>query len=203
MGGTVSFGFARVCVVGSLLTLAIVGSAAAQAPPAGQPASTTPPPGAAKLSGGDIEAGLALFNHVTNKGQDATYGPGWYVGGSYQITPVISLVGLLTADYDKADGRTASIYSYSGGPRFQWRRTERLRPFFQVLFGGGQDNGVFVASSTTNYYPMLAPGAGVDLAVAERFIVRARFDVPLFMRFSDTFVGTRLSVGLSVPLGSR
>ncbi len=196
----------RSCVLGTACALALAVPALAQtpavtstAPAASAPAQST----SAKTRGGDIEAGVALFNRVTNKGEDSTYGPGWYVGGSYQITPTIALVGQFTADYDDVDGRTANIYTYTGGPRFQWKNADRVRPYLQILFGAGQDNGIFAASSTTNYYPVLTSGVGADLAVTDSVAVRGRFDVPILMKFSDSYVGTRLSVGIIVPLGRR
>jgi hypothetical protein len=119
------------------------------------------------------------------------------------MTPVISVIALLTGDYDSNDGRTGHVYTYAGGARFQWNRASRFRPFSQVVFGAGQDNGIGVASSETNHYPVLSPGAGADVALGGRVALRLRFDVPILMRFSDSFVGTRFAVGVSVPFGGE
>ena len=45
--------------------------------------------------------------------------------------------------------------------------------------------------------------AGTDLAVHDRVSVRVRFDVPIFMRYSDSYTGIRFSAGITIPFGGR
>lgn len=188
--------FVGIVSITAALFMSAAGRAQAQTP--------APAPAASSSSRGapDLEAGVALVHRVTNKGESETYGPGWYVGGSYPVTRVISVIALLTGDYDSTNGRTANIYTYGGGARFTWG-DGRIKPFAQVVFGGGQDNGIGAASASTNRFPMLAPGGGADIAMGRRLALRLRLDVPILMKFSDSFVGTRVAVGVSIPFGGQ
>ena len=114
-------------------------------------------------------------------------------------------MAVVTAEYDKRDAYTANIYTYSGGARFDFMAPAgRVRPFAQVVLGLGQDNGIDAETpNKTNYYPYLAPGVGTDLAVHDRVSVRVRVDVPIFMRYSDSYTGIRFSAGVAVPFGGR
>jgi hypothetical protein len=180
-------------------------------------AASDPPAKAASTAGppaqGDFDAGYNPITWVRNQGTTTKYEKGWHAGASYRIRQVISVIAEASGDYRSVDGNTANIYTYAGGVRFQsGRRDVKVRPFAQLLFGGGQDNGDG-STGKTNHYPMLSPGGGVDLAVSQAAAIRLRLDFPLLMTFGDPLTGqvsaghtlkcTRLSVGLSFPFGSR
>jgi hypothetical protein len=157
-------------------------------------------------SGGDyaaeIDGGVTLVNRVTNRGESNTYKGGFHLGASYRLIHVISIIAEFSGDYDKRSGYTANIYAYSGGARFEsTARGERVKPFAQVLIGGAQDNGS--GNGTINHYPMVSPGGGVDLLLARHLAARVRVDFPLYMTFGDVFKGSRLSIGVAVPFGTR
>ena len=114
-------------------------------------------------------------------------------------------MAVVTAEYDKRDAYTANIYTYSGGARFDFMApTGRVRPFAQVVLGLGQDNGIDAETpNKTNYHPYLAPGVGTDLVVHRKVSVRVRVDVPILMRYSDSYTGIRFSAGIAIPFGSQ
>lgn len=172
------------------LVVILAGSAGAQGAPAG-PARA------------DVEGGVNIADRVTNQGITHVYNGGFYAGASFRITALISVMAVVNAEYDKRDAYTANIYTYSGGARIDFIATAgRVRPFAQVVLGLGQDNGIDAETpNKTNYYPYLAPGVGTDLAVHRKVLVRVRVDVPVFMRFSDSHTGIRLSAGIAIPFG--
>jgi hypothetical protein len=152
----------------------------------------------------DVEAGLNVVDRVTNKGTSHVYSGGFYAGASFRLKALISVMALVSGEYDKRDTYTANLYSYSGGARFDFLATGRVRPFAQILLGLGQDNGIDAETpNKTNYYPYLAPGIGTDLAVHRRLSVRVRFDVPILMRYSDSYTGLRFSAGIAIPIGGK
>jgi hypothetical protein len=179
--------------------------------PQNPPASTSGSPGAD--SQGDFDAGYDPITWVRNQGTTTKYEKGWHAGASYRIRRIISVIAEASGDYRSVSGNTASIYTYAGGARFQsGRKDVRIKPFLQLLFGGGQDNGDG-SSGKTNHYPMLSPGGGVDIGVSSAAAIRLRLDFPLLMTFGDPLTGqvsaghtlkcTRLSIGLSFPFGTR
>jgi hypothetical protein len=153
----------------------------------------------------DVEAGLNVVDRVTNKGTSHVYSGGFYAGASFRLKALISVMALVSGEYDKRDTYTANLYSYSGGARFDFMApTGRVRPFAQILLGLGQDNGIDAETpNKTNYYPYLAPGVGTDLAVHRKLSVRVRFDVPILMRYSDSYTGLRFSAGIAIPIGGK
>jgi Outer membrane protein beta-barrel domain len=188
---------------GMALVVLLAGPAFAQSGPISFASSAA---GLAQAGGrearSDIEVSVNLVNHVTNKGVGNTYTGGFRLNASYRVAHLISVIGDFTADYDKRDTFTANIYTYTGGARFGSGMVEqKFRPFAEVTLGSGQDNGD--GTGKTNRFPVVTPGAGVDMRLTNRVALRTRLDFPLLMRYSDMLIGTRLSVGIALPLGRR
>ncbi len=161
-------------------------------------------PAAAKADDykGDLDVAAHLFNKVRNRGVTSTYKGGWHVGTSYRVLHVVSMIAEFSGDYRKCPGYTANIYAYSGGVRFQsGTKGERVKPFAQILMGGAQDNGT--GDGTINHYVVVTPGGGVDVGLGRHVAARLKLDFPLYMTFGDVLKGQRLSLGVSVPLGTR
>jgi hypothetical protein len=161
----------------------------------------------------DIDVGYNPANRVHNQDTTTIFKGGWHAGASYRVKRIISVLGEVSGDYHSSDGHTTSLYTYGGGVRFQGGDPKvRLRPFAQILLGGGQDNAPGGVHET-NHYPMINPGGGVDLGISPKMAVRLRLDFPLLMTTGDPLSGevsaghtlkcTRFSIGLSFPLGAR
>jgi hypothetical protein len=161
-----------------------------------------PAPAAAQEFRGDLEAGADLGMRVTNKGVTDLFKTGWHAGASYRVAHLISVIAVLSGDYDKRPGYTANVYLYAGGVRFGPGVKERkLSPFVQVVLGAGQDNGT--GNGKINRFPLVTPGLGADLKVATCAAIRFGLDFPLLMRYSDMLTATRFSVGLAFQMGTR
>lgn len=188
-----------VCLVGILSASAFAQTGSTPAPAAGAA------PSAGADYHGDYEAGINLFDRVLNRGVTTTYAPGWYAGASYRIIRLASVVGEIGADYKTSSGSSLYVYTFQGGARFQsGSKSARVRPFAQILFGSGLDNGGGIGNSTSrNHFPVLTPGGGIDLRAGAHVAARLKLDFPLYATFGDVHKGLRLSVGASIPLGAK
>lgn len=177
----------------------------AQTGTAPAPAAAAAAPSAGADYHGDYEVGINLFDRVLNRGVTTTYAPGWYAGASYRIIRVASVVGEIGADYKRSGGTSLYVYTFQGGARFEsGSKAARVRPFAQVLFGSGLDNGGGIGNSATrNHFPVLTPGGGIDLRAGTHVAARLKLDFPLYATFGDVHKGLRLSVGVSIPLGTK
>ncbi len=110
----------------------------------------------------------------------------------------------------KSTGRTLTVVTYLFGPRFSYRKHERVIPFAQVLLGGGHAGGTLYSSpgglGAHSAFAMTA-GGGLDVKVRPHFSVRL-FQAEYFL--SEFKNGTnnrqnnfRLTVGVVFHLGTR
>jgi hypothetical protein len=192
--------------IAAVTTLALVLGLILPAPASAQAGSTASTPSASTGGDdhGDYEIGINFFDRVRNRGVTTTYKPGWYAGASYRITHAISVLGELGGDYKKQSGTTLYVYTFSGGVRFEsGTKAQRVKPFAQILMGTGVDNGSVGQSPTKNHFPVVTPGGGVDLGIAKHFAARLKLDFPLYATFGDVHKGLRLSLGASIPVGTK
>jgi hypothetical protein len=106
--------------------------------------------------------------------------------------------------YHKSQGgATFNTYSYLGGPRFSYRKSGRIVPFAQIMFGGARGTlGGTVGSGATNGFAFSA-GGGVDLGLTRHLALRPQLDY-IGMRFSNNTINTvRGSLGLVFRFGNR
>jgi outer membrane immunogenic protein len=167
-------------------------------------------------------AGLILMTTAASRAQDT---PAAEVSASYsylrfglsngvnQNGASVSVAGNfnhwlgLAADvggYHKSQGGvTFNTYTYMGGPRFSYRKSGRVVPFAQVLFGGARGSlSGFGGSGTGNGFAYSA-GGGVDLGLTRHLALRPQLDY-IGMRFSGNNVNTaRGSIGIVFRFGKR
>jgi opacity protein-like surface antigen len=100
-------------------------------------------------------------------------------------------------------GVTFNTYTYLGGPRFSYRKADRVTPFAQFLVGGahGALSG-FGGSGSGNAFAYSA-GGGMDLALTKHVALRPQIDY-IGMHFSGGNINTaRASVGIVFRFGNR
>ena len=85
------------------------------------------------------------------------------------------------------------VLTYMFGPRFTYRKSRRITPFGQVLFGAARaGSGVFATSNSHTAFAS-AFGAGVDWNVRDRFSIRpVQFDY-LLTHFPEVTNGHNLT----------
>ncbi len=100
------------------------------------------------------------------------------------------------------NGVDGTLSTYLFGPRVSYRRSERITPFGQVLFGvahiGGHDGLAF--SSSNNSFAMTVCVA-VDVRVSHRFSLRPVQVDYLLTRFNEFGLGAQNQNNLRVSTG--
>jgi outer membrane immunogenic protein len=107
-------------------------------------------------------------------------------------------------------GFTLSVISYTFGPRLSFRRSQRITPYVQGLFGGARAGGTlytlgFQQGSTAgprNAFA-LAMGGGLDVSVNHRFAIRAFQADWLFTKFPNGGNNRQNSVRLTAGIVFR
>jgi outer membrane protein OmpA-like peptidoglycan-associated protein len=115
------------------------------------------------------------------------------------------------------DNSNVALLTYLFGPRFSFRKYERITPFAQVLFGGVHANPVVLTGCTfsctllpaQDAFAMTA-GGGLDLRVHRHFairIIQAEYSMTRFASYTTGTTGTqndmRLSAGLVFRFGGH
>ena len=150
------------------------------------------------------------------------WGRGWNGSFAVQANERVSIVGAVSGLYQSVDGVLpvqdpaqrsvpfsvkSDTVGFAGGVRVHGDRSSAVRPFFQVLFGystadavvgalgdldlttsGSDQRAIFSVAG-----PVLAPGGGLDVGVAERVAVRLEIGLPSV--FSGGTVTSSLVVG--------
>jgi outer membrane immunogenic protein len=104
---------------------------------------------------------------------------------------------------DPSESLTGETYVF--GPRFSYRKLDRLVPFAQALFGGSH----FSASSGgitgggNEFAFTLGGGADIGLGSSRQFAVRLEGDYFGIRSSGSTTGSTRLSAGIVYRIGSK
>jgi hypothetical protein len=85
-------------------------------------------------------------------------------------------IGTYYASNAAGTGQTLGVTTYLFGPRFSWRKNEKVTPFGQVLLGGGYAGGTLYTGGASplgaqNSFAMTA-GGGLDWKVQPSISVR-------------------------------
>jgi opacity protein-like surface antigen len=200
----------RVCMLASILVLAVSAPALAQDVPRG-----------------DFSVGYQLINLSIDVdptlGVDAsqTLATGWYFDVAGNINPMLGVVFQVGGNYKSIEQTVTvppitatasvglSVHQFMGGLRVNARSNPAVTPFGEVLAGamvGSVDATVTVtglgtlldvSDSGTNF--ALAFGGGADIRVSDRFGIRAKAD---YIRIFEEGGGAnvfRLGVGVVFP----
>ena len=167
-------------------------------------------------------AGVILFAAASSKAQEtpgaevsasASYLRFGVNNGVNQIGASVSLVGNFNrwlgvagdfGGYHKSQGGvTFNTYTYLGGPRFSYRKSDRVTPFAQILLGGARGSlSGFGGSGSGNGFAYSA-GGGLDLGLTKHLALRPQVDY-IGTRFSGNTVNTvRGSLGIVFRFGNR
>jgi hypothetical protein len=109
----------------------------------------------------EIFGGYSLFDN--SDGGETGHGIDIALEGS--ATNIFSIVG----EFGFYDFKGGKVYTFMGGPRVSLR-TEKLRPFAHILFGGAHIKADNSDWSDTNF--SMASGGGFDVLINESFSIR-------------------------------
>ena len=104
-------------------------------------------------------------------------------------------------------GVSVNIFSYTFGPKLAYRKSERLTPFGQALFGGARASAGFAGQSASENAFALALGGGVDAKVTPHVAIRLVQVEYVLTKFTDgrndRQNNARISTGIVFRVGGR
>ena len=153
----------------------------------------------------DIFAGYSYFRE-----NPSTSGVGSFNlhGGSasvaYNAKPWLSAVadfGGYHNNHILGSGVDGTLSTYLFGPRFSYRRHERITPFAQTLFGVAHASGSGFGTTASNNAFAASFGGGVDIKLSHRFSFRPAQVEYLMTRFPEASTGRVTQNNLRVSTG--
>jgi outer membrane immunogenic protein len=95
--------------------------------------------------------------------------------------------------------------TYTFGPRFSYRKLDRVVPFAQALFGGSHfsESSGGITGGGTQFTFALGGGADVGLGGSRKFAVRLEGDYFGIRSSGSTTPSVRLSAGIVYRIGNR
>lgn len=143
----------------------------------------------------------ADYNYVRANGPPGGCGCFSMNGGNawfgFHLSDSFSVVAEFSAQHAaniNDSGQDLTLSSYLFGPRYTLDKSERWRPFGQILLGGAHATGTFEPSSSGgsgshNAFSMVA-GGGLDVVVTRHVVVRA-FESDYYLTRFPNGVNTR------------
>ena len=124
----------------------------------------------------------------------------------------IRFTGAYTSTVNVTNSNVA-VLTYLFGPRYSFRKYDRITPFAQVLFGGVHANQVTLTGCTVNCTLLpdqdsfaMTAGGGLDLRVHRHFairIIQAEYLMTRFASYTTGATGTQNDVRLSAGIVFR
>ncbi len=134
----------------------------------------------------ELFAGYAFTRINPGQGVSGENGHGWAASIAGNVNDWFGVVGEFSGAYPNVAGLDANVHLYTFGPRFSYRKNEKVTPFAHVTFGGARVSG---SGLSENAFAMTF-GGGVDVKCGERVAVRvAQFDY-ILTRFDGPVTGT-------------
>lgn len=130
---------------------------------------------------------------------------GFNVDASYNANPWFGVVGDLGVYHGSSFGVGVSAETYTFGPRFSVRRSDKFVPFAQALFGGSHVSASFgnFSGSTNPFDFGFGGGADISIGGSGRVGFRPELDYVGLRSNGQTANGVRLSLGIVFHLGER
>jgi len=132
----------------------------------------------------------------------------WMNGGSgsfaFHLNNWLGIAGDLGINHGHVpEGITGETYTF--GPRFSYRKLDRLVPFGQALFGGShfsQSTGG-ITGGGTEFTFALGGGGDIGLGSSRKFALRLEGDYVGIRSSGSITPSTRLGAGLVYRIGAR
>jgi len=124
------------------------------------------------------------YLHVSEFGNGFNFNGG---SGSIAVNPNnwFGIVGDIGAYHNGDFGVSTTAVSYLFGPRFSYRKNEKVTPFFHVLFGGAHISASFSGISGSDNAFAWALGGGADVKVHPHVAIRLIQAEYLMTKFAD------------------
>ena len=146
----------------------------------------------------DVTAGYSYFRIGGSGGVNLNGVSG---SAAYNVNNWLGLVGDFGVYHGSPSGVSETLSTYTFGPRFSYRASERFTPFVQALFGGSHFSALGASSNPFAY----SFGGGADLALGTSGHVSVRPEVDYFGLRSNgsTANCVRISAAVVFHFGQR
>jgi hypothetical protein len=148
----------------------------------------------------DLSVGYSYLREGFSDGANANGGAVAFTG---YLNNWLGITGDFGGYHASQSGIDANTYTYLFGPRFAYRKSERVAPFAQFLVGGDHITaGAGGLSASANGFAWSA-GGGIDLGLSHHLAFRPQFDY-IGVRAANTTTHTaRASASIVFRFGSR
>jgi hypothetical protein len=150
----------------------------------------------------DVSAGYSYFRIGGSGGVNLN---GFNTSFAYNANDWLGFVGDLGVYHGSPSGVSVTDFTYTFGPRFSMRRSGRIVPYAEALFGASHLSASFGgAGGSTNPFTFGA-GGGADVALGSSGRVSLRPEVDYFGIRAGGATGNcvRISVGIVYHFGQR
>jgi hypothetical protein len=147
----------------------------------------------------DVSVGYSYF-HTTGTGLN-----GVTASAAYYVNDWFGIVGDFGVYHGSPSGVSATGLTYTGGPRFSIRKSDRVVPFVEALVGGSHLSASVGGFSGSVNPLAFGGGGGAEIALSSRGRVLLRPEVEYFdLRANGGSAnGIRICVGIVYHIGSR
>jgi hypothetical protein len=157
---------------------------------------------AQEVPAAEVSAGYSYFRAGGSGGVNLN---GFNTTAAYNANSWFGVVGDFGFYGGSPSGVSINAFTYTFGPRFSYRKSDRIVPFAQATFGASHLSASFAgASGSTNPFAY-SFGGGADVAITRSGKVALRPEVEYFgLRANGgTSNCVRLAVGIVYHIGQR
>jgi opacity protein-like surface antigen len=150
----------------------------------------------------DVSAGYSYFRAGGSNGVNLN---GFNTTAAYNANSWFGMVGDFGFYGGSPSGVSVNAFTYTFGPRFSIRKSERIVPFAQATFGASHVSASFDGTSGSTNPFAYSFGGGADVALTRSGRVGLRPEVEYFglRENGGTSNCVRLSVGIVYHIGQR
>jgi outer membrane immunogenic protein len=132
----------------------------------------------------------------------------WNNGGSGSVAFNANNWFGVAADFGGYVGHvpeTITGETYLFGPRFSYRKLDRIVPFAQALFGGSHfsESTGGITGGGSQFTFALGGGADIGLGSSQKFALRPQLEYVGIRSSGSTTPGVRLSIGIVYRIGKK
>ncbi len=157
---------------------------------------------AQQIPAADVSAGYSYFRVGGSGGANLN---GFSTSAAYNANDWFGVVGDLGWYHGSPSGVGITAMTYTFGPRFSIRKSDKVVPFAEALFGGSHLSASFGgASAATNPFTY-SFGGGAEVSLSSSHKVALRPEVEYFGLRENGSTGNcvRISVGIVYRIGER
>lgn len=150
----------------------------------------------------DVSVGYSYFRVGGTGGANLN---GVSTSAAYNANNWFGVVGDVGVYHGSPSGVGVTDFSYTFGPRFSVRKSDRIVPFAQALFGASHLSASFGGASGSSNPFTYGFGGGADIALADSGKISLRPEVEYFgLRANGASTNcVRISVGIVFHIGQR